>query len=451
MATIFTVNYSGDYGSKYELKIDASESDVSISGNTSKVTANAYVRRTDSSSNGAYNNNGTAWSITIDGTTTSGTSTWDTRNTTAWQFLGAASKTITHNSNGDKSITISGSHTGNSASGSSKMGNASGSGSFTLTTIPRYATANQSLKSKTSFSITMNWSSDNTIDYIWYSKDNGTTWTGVDVIDGTSGSYTISSLSANTMYKIKTRVRRKDSQLTTDSSALSVTTYAKTTPTISLSSKTVNSITVSSGCNVAVSSTQYRIKKSTGSYGTYQTSATFSGLSPNTAYVIEVKKVGSASGESGITTLSVTTYNYATLSVANDFNLGDLETIAYSNPSESAIAVGIYDSEDNVPLCAYRTANGSSYTFNFTDTELDNFYKLFKKGNTLSVRIYIRTTCNGTHYYNYKTAIITLTGNQKTIYIGKNGAKRGKVFIGKNGVKRCVIWIGIDKTARRCI
>lgn len=137
MATIFTVNYSGGYGSKYEFKIDASESDVSTSGNTSKVTANAYVRRTDSSSNGAYNNSGTAWSITIDGTTISGTSAWSTKNTTAWQFLGSASKVITHNNDGSKSITISGSHTGNSASGSSKMGNASGSGNFALTTIPR--------------------------------------------------------------------------------------------------------------------------------------------------------------------------------------------------------------------------------------------------------------------------------------------------------------------------
>lgn len=91
--------------------------------------------------------------------------------------------------------------------------------------IPRYATSNQSLNSKTETTIKMNWSSDNTVDYLWYSKDNGSNWTGIDVTDGTSGTYTISGLSANTTYKIKTRVRRKDSQLTTDSSALSVTTY----------------------------------------------------------------------------------------------------------------------------------------------------------------------------------------------------------------------------------
>ena len=103
--------------------------------------------------------------------------------------------------------------------------NCSGSGSWDLPTIPRYATSNQSLSSKTETSITMNWSSDSTIDYIWYSSNNGSSWTGHNVTDGTKGSYTISGLAANTQYNIKTRVRRKDSQLTTDSSSLSVTTY----------------------------------------------------------------------------------------------------------------------------------------------------------------------------------------------------------------------------------
>ena len=225
MATLFTSNYSGGYGSKYEFKAEVFDTDVSIANNTSLVVVDIYLRRKDVSANGAYNNDGTAWSITIDGTTTNGTSTWDTRNTSDWKHLGWATKTITHNADGNKSITISASHTGNSASGSSKMGNASGSGTFNLTYIPRYATANQSLNSKTTTSIKMNWSSDSTIDYIWYSKDNGSNWTGLDVADGKSGTYTISGLSYNTTYNIKTRVRRKDSQLTTDSGTTRVTTY----------------------------------------------------------------------------------------------------------------------------------------------------------------------------------------------------------------------------------
>ena len=94
-----------------------------------------------------------------------------------------------------------------------------------LDTIARYGTSTQSLNSKTETKIKMNWASDNTVDYLWYSTDNGSNWTGVDVTNGKSGTYTISGLKANTTYKIKTRIRRKDSQLTTDSSVLSVTTY----------------------------------------------------------------------------------------------------------------------------------------------------------------------------------------------------------------------------------
>lgn len=94
-----------------------------------------------------------------------------------------------------------------------------------LDAIARYGTSVQSLNSKTETTIKMNWSSDNTVDYLWYSKDNGSNWTGVNVADGKSGTYTISGLTANTTYKIKTRIRRKDSQLTTDSSALSIATY----------------------------------------------------------------------------------------------------------------------------------------------------------------------------------------------------------------------------------
>lgn len=102
----------------------------------------------------------------------------------------------------------------------------SNNGSIELPQIPRYATSNQSLSSKTETSIVMNWASDSIIDYLWYSINNGSSWIGIDVSDGTSGSYTIGGLSANTTYNIKTRVRRKDSQLTTDSSSLSVATYA---------------------------------------------------------------------------------------------------------------------------------------------------------------------------------------------------------------------------------
>lgn len=110
--------------------------------------------------------------------------------------------------------------------------NVSGSGTWELPTIPRYPTVNHSLKSKTETSITMNWSSDSIIDYVWYSTDWGTTWIDVGTVNGTSGSYTINkpsndgdTLSPNTTYNIITCLRRKDSQLYKNSEKLSVTTY----------------------------------------------------------------------------------------------------------------------------------------------------------------------------------------------------------------------------------
>lgn len=134
---------------------------------------------------------------------------------------GSTSGTITipHNNDGSKKITVKFS----TAIYTSTV--TEYSDEWTLDSIARYGTSEQTLNQKTETTIKMNWSSDNTVDYLWYSTNNGTDWTGLNVTDGKSGTYTISNLSPNTTYKIKTRIRRKDSQLTTDSSALSVTTY----------------------------------------------------------------------------------------------------------------------------------------------------------------------------------------------------------------------------------
>lgn len=205
----------------YTFYIEWSESKASdyISTNKTTVTATAYVT---CSAHTAWAS-GLAQKLVIDGTTFTATKTVDLSSGVKVALV-TGSKTITHSTDGSKKITISADCDLPDGSG---WGPAWGSASATvsLTTIPRYATSVQSMKSKTETSITMNWSSDSTIDYIWYSTNNGSNWTGINVTDGKSGSYTISSLSANTTYKIKTRVRRKDSQLTTDSSELSITTY----------------------------------------------------------------------------------------------------------------------------------------------------------------------------------------------------------------------------------
>lgn len=369
MAIIFTENYSGEYGYLYELKLEATESDVSASNNTSKVTTNEYLRRINVSANGAYNLNGTPWSIGIDGTTYSDNSTWDTRNTSAWQLIGTATKTITHDADGSKTITISGTHTGNSASGSSKMGNASGSGTFKLTDIPRDFSSPPKLEivSKSLTSVTIKWTTSENADRSQYKVDNGS-WVDVETnINKKTGTMTINGLIPNTNYTIYGDFRRKDSGV-----------WSQTKPSI-----------------------------------------------------------------------LVTTYDIARLTSYPNFNLGDSVTVRYTNPSSATIQVGLYIDE-NTELASYRNCSGSSYTFNFTDEELDRIYKAMN-GNTLTARFYINTSNNA--YREYKEITIILTGNQKTGHVKINGNwKRSKHWIKINGVwKRSIRWINVNGTWKRCI
>lgn len=99
------------------------------------------------------------------------------------------------------------------------------SGNWTLDSIPRYATISQSVTSKTETTLNIKWTADSICDYLWYSIDDGSTYTGIDIEDAKEGNYTISSLEAGLNYRIRTKVRRKDSQLTSFTSSLSASTY----------------------------------------------------------------------------------------------------------------------------------------------------------------------------------------------------------------------------------
>lgn len=99
-------------------------------------------------------------------------------------------------------------------------GNCSGSGSWNLDRIPRYASITQfDLSAVNETSIKFTWSASNSCDAVQYSL-NGGSWT-----NGVYPTTTISSLSANTQYSVKIRVKRADSQLWTESGTKNATTY----------------------------------------------------------------------------------------------------------------------------------------------------------------------------------------------------------------------------------
>lgn len=209
--------------------LTVSETSTSTANNTSSISFTFQIAPIQTSWNWSDWGTSISYTVTINGTKYTGSvSAYDGYSTVT---LKSGTQTVTHNTDGSKSISYSFSVSDTSGT-TYTSGAASASGTLALTTISRYATVNQTLHSKTETTITMNWSSDNTIDYVWYSTDWGTNWIAVGSANATSGSYTISkdahtggSITANATYNIITRVRRKDSQLTTDSSKLSVTTY----------------------------------------------------------------------------------------------------------------------------------------------------------------------------------------------------------------------------------
>ena len=214
MATSPNFDTSNQY---IKYRIIVTENSTSIANNTSNVTVEVQVWRTNS----GYTTYGSGdCYCTINGNNYSQEITPDQKFTyNSYTPVFSQTVNIPHNADGSKTIYVSSYISHNRFSSSSQGFN------VTLTKIPRYATSNQSLSSKTETTIRMNWSSDSTIDYVWYSTNNGSSWTAVGSVNSTSGSYTINNLAANTTYNIKTRVRRKDSQLTTDSSNLAVATY----------------------------------------------------------------------------------------------------------------------------------------------------------------------------------------------------------------------------------
>lgn len=227
----FNLTRTGSTSSYITTKCNWSSKSNGSTANTSTVTINVVASKSSSSTASTYGSQTT--SCTVDGTKQTNTSSFTLAPGKSVTLL-SKTYTVKHNDNGTKNCVISVTVGGN-------IIYFNGSATVTLDTIPRYATSVQSLAGKTETAITMNWSSNNTIDYIWYSTNNGSSWTGINVTDGKSGTYTINGLSANTTYNIKTRVRRKDNQLTTDSTALAVTTYnypyANSTPNFTIGNR----------------------------------------------------------------------------------------------------------------------------------------------------------------------------------------------------------------------
>ena len=299
-----SISANGSRG-HHKFTLNINETATSIANNTSTVSFNLQLSPIQNGWDWAIS--GISYKITINGTDYTGTI--PSYNGSSTVTIKSGTQTIPHNTDGSKTLNYSFSIT-DSAGQSYTPGNASASGSLVLTKIARYTSIKAfSVSKRNETSVTFNWQTADTIDYGWFSKDGGSSWSGIDIADGTSGSFNIGSLSPNTKYNFKLRVRRKDSQLTTDSNVVSQTTYK--IPTQSLNQKTETTIKM----NWNIDSTADKIQYSKDNGKTWSTASTVNatsgnytiiGLSPNNTYNIKTRIRRST---------SQTTYDTASLSV----------------------------------------------------------------------------------------------------------------------------------------
>lgn len=134
--------------------------------------------------------------------------------------IASGDKNVWHNADGTKSIYCSASYS-QSSSAYYTPGSMSCGGDMWLSNIPRYANFTQHYVSARSINtVSIHWEADSSIN-AWQHSINGGGWQ--DCNGGNT--YVISNLNPNTTYYIRTRIRRSDSGLWTESGNISATTY----------------------------------------------------------------------------------------------------------------------------------------------------------------------------------------------------------------------------------
>lgn len=242
MATFTSNTYDGRY-----LQLTITES-VDVPSNTSTLT---WTLTSAGGSAVYYTIDETI--ITINGTTvySKARTNWEDRVFPAAKGSVSGSLPVVHNSDGTKTATVE-FFTRVYVFGSLDYG-----GTMTLTNIDRTApTVSCSVSGITAsgFKITAN--SSATADIWQYSLNGGSSWTQFSTTAGTSASITLSSLSANTTYSVKTRARKKSNQVYGTSGTVSAKTLGGAILN-SCSTVTADAATVSLTLNATVYNASY--------------------------------------------------------------------------------------------------------------------------------------------------------------------------------------------------
>ena len=234
----------------HKFTLTVTENSTSTANNTSSVSFSFVISPIQTTWNWEQWGANITYTVTVNGTQYTGSiANYDGYSTVT---LKSGSMTVGHNTDGSKSISYSFSVSDTSGQ-SYTCGNASGSGSMTLTNIPRYLSISIfDITNITETSVVVRWTTSDPRSGTYYSLDNGATWIGSATYgeslgsDNKSGTFNISDLNANTTYKLKIKIKRTDSGLWTESNEKSFTTYDYPKPT------SINNFTIGDGASVQI-------------------------------------------------------------------------------------------------------------------------------------------------------------------------------------------------------
>lgn len=284
--------YSGTFSGRPACTLDlvVTESSTNSAANTSVVSWTLNVTGNSAS----YNGGAGSWSVAVNGVNWSGTWNYDFRSNNNPQ-IGSGSTTVTHLTNGSKTISSSASATDN---GSSPLGTASSSGSLALTdfTFPPSAPPTAPTFSRTSDGVTVTVtsavaSSAATItDYQYRSSTDGSAW-GSTVSMGTDRVATFTALSTQ-QYFFQTRAISSEGNGAWSSSG--TTAGVPSAPASITTTRSARDVTVNVGAsasNGGSTITGYFFQYSTDSGSTWSTAVattgsthTFTGLTAGLTY-----------------------------------------------------------------------------------------------------------------------------------------------------------------------
>lgn len=213
------------YGSKHshEFKLTLTETSYDIASNTSVVGVVFSLYKSSYSWSGQNN---ITYSVSVNGNDYTGTiPSYSAGNTLV---MVNTSITVPHDLDGSK--TISGYFSVYDGSGASYCcGNASASGTLTLTNIPQGTTVTASQRSVSWDRFAVNWSAGKQSSFVQYSL-NGGSWEwankyyAVENPDHLGGYFEIRELNPSTTYTVKVKCARMDNSVYSESGTISITT-----------------------------------------------------------------------------------------------------------------------------------------------------------------------------------------------------------------------------------